>query len=191
MNRSRAGVLQALEQVAAPADVTEIAARAGLQVNATRHHLAALEAEGRAVAEVDRAGRRGRPRVLWRARPAPAGPYEHLALALLRARRTGESLEQAGRAVAPTGMDPVAFLAADGFDPRPDGDGVLLARCPLEAAVAADAGAVCSVHRGLVAAVGDSAGRPAVLDVGTPGHCHVRRAPAFPVAPDRPIPRRN
>ncbi len=191
MNRSRAGVLEALEQAPGPADVTEIAARAGLRVNATRHHLAALEAEGRAVAEVDRAGHRGRPRVLWHARPASAGPYQHLALALLRARRTGESLEEAGRAVAPTGRDLVTFLAADGFDPRPDGERLLLARCPLEAAVAADAVAVCSVHRGLVAAVGDSAGRPAALDVGAPGHCHVRPAPAIPDNRNRPPRRRT
>lgn len=191
MNRSRASVLRALEQAPAPVDVTEIAARAGLRVNATRHHLAALEAEGRAVAEVDRAGHRGRPRVLWHARPVAAGPYEYLALALLRARLTGEPLEQAGRAVAPSRSELVAFLAAEGFDPQPDGDRILLARCPLEAAVASDAGAVCSVHRGLVAAVGDGAGQPAVLDVSAPGHCHVRSALPTPVSHDHPIPRRT
>jgi predicted ArsR family transcriptional regulator len=191
MNRSRASVLEALEQAPSPADVREIAARAGLRVNATRHHLAALEAEGRAVTEVDRAGHRGRPRLLWLARPATAGPYEYLALALLRARRTGEPLEEAGRAVAPGRSDVVAFLAAEGFDPRPDGDRIRLARCPLDAAVASDGGAVCSVHRGLVAAVGDGAGQPAVLDVGAPGHCHVRGALPTPVSHDHPIPRRT
>jgi predicted ArsR family transcriptional regulator len=182
MSRSRRRVLEALEQAAAPADVNEIAARAGLQVNATRHHLAGLVAEGRAVAAVDRAGHRGRPRVLWHAPPVPAGPYERLALALLRARRTGETLEQAGRAVAPGGGDVVAFLAAEGFDPRPDGDRVLLARCPLDAAVAADADTVCRVHRGLVAAFGDRSGQATVLDVSAPGHCHLRDPAATPVA---------
>lgn len=191
MNRSRASVLEALEQAPGPVDVTEVAARAGLRVNATRHHLAALEAEGRAVAEVDRAGHRGRPRVLWLAQPATAGPYEYLALALLRARRTGEPLEQAGRAVAPGRRDLVAFLAAEGFDPRPDGDRILLARCPLDAAVASDAGAVCSMHRGLVAAVGDGACHPAVLDVSAPGRCHIRGALPIPVNHDHPTPRRT
>jgi predicted ArsR family transcriptional regulator len=190
MTRSRASVLEALQQALGPADVAEIAARAGLQVNATRHHLAALEAEGRAVAEVDRAGQRGRPRVLWLARPATAGPYEYLALALLRARRTGEPLEEAGRAVAPGRSDLVAFLAAEGFDPRPDGDRILLARCPFDAAVASDAAAVCSVHRGLVGAVGDGAGQPAVLEVSAPGHCHIRGARPAAVNHDRPVPRR-
>ena len=191
MNRSRASVLKALEEASGPTDVAEIAVRAGLQVNATRHHLAALEAEGRAVAAVDRAGRRGRPRVLWQVRPAPAGPYEYLALALLRARRTGESLEQAGRAVAPDAGDVITFLAAEGFDPRPVGERILLARCPLDAAVASDAGAVCSVHRGLVAGVGDGTGRTAVLDVRTPGHCHIRGVVPNPVSHDQLNPRRT
>ena len=183
MSRSRERVLRALEQAGGPADVTEIAARAGLQVNATRHHLAALETEGRVVAEVGHTGHRGRPRVLWHLRALPAGPYEHLALALLRSLRTGEPMEQAGRAVAPAGVDVVAFLAAEGFDPRPDGDSILLARCPLDGAVASDASAVCSVHRGLVAAVSDLTGEPAVLDVGVPGHCHVRPSPPVPITP--------
>jgi predicted ArsR family transcriptional regulator len=173
-SRARARVVAALEQAAGPSAVAEIAALAGLQVNATRHHLAALEAEGRAVAEVDRAGGRGRPRMLWHVRPGPAGPYEHLALALLRARRTGEPLEQAGRAVAPAGGDVVAYLTAEGFNPRPAGDAIRLASCPLDTAVAADAEAVCSVHRGLVAAVAERAGQPAVLEARTPGHCHLR-----------------
>jgi predicted ArsR family transcriptional regulator len=177
-SRSRARIIAVLEHAVHPADVKDIAGRAGLGQNTTRHHLAALAAEGRTVTTVDRTGHRGRPRVLWAMRPAPGSPHEYLALALLRARRTGEPLEQAGRAVAPTGSTVVDFLAGEGFDPRTDGDGILLARCPLAAAVTADAAAVCSVHRGLVAAVGEQAGQPAVLEVGAPGHCHVRRLPA-------------
>lgn len=168
--------------------VADVSAVLGLGENAIRHHLTALERDGLVASEVGRTGRRGRPRLVFRTRPAPGGPYERLALALLRAHRTGESLEQAGEAVAPAGDDVIAFLAAEGFDPRPDGDGAVLASCPLAGAVATDPAPVCAVHRGLVRAIARRAGDAVTLLAAQPGHCRVvpagnpgRRGTCLPV----------
>lgn len=159
-----------------PVGVEEIAAALGVGLNAVRHHLAALEAEALVGSEVDRAGQRGRPRRVFTPGPGPGGPYETLALALLYARRTGASLVSAGRAVAPAGDDVVAFLADEGFDPHPAGDGsIVLAACPLARGVELDP-AVCAVHRGLVAA--ERRGRSVQLVAGRPGTCRV--VPAGP-----------
>jgi predicted ArsR family transcriptional regulator len=150
----------------------EIAAALGLRENSAHHHLIALERDGLAAGEAERTGHRGRPRRRYRARPV-SGPYERLALALLRARRTGESLADAGRAVAPDGDDVVAFLTAEGFDPQLDEDGIVLRQCPLSAAVQLDPGAVCEVHRGLVTAIAARSGGTLTLVASTPGQCRV------------------
>jgi predicted ArsR family transcriptional regulator len=180
---ARARVLEVIRTAGRPVGVDEIAAAAGLGLNAARHHLAALDADGFVSAAVDRAGKRGRPRLVFTPGPGPGGPYERLALALLHARRTGVSVEAAGRAVAPPGDDVVAFLAAEGFDPHPAEDGgVVLAACPLASGAELDPGVVCGVHRGLVAAVGERRGEDVTLVVGRPGTCRVvfAEAPAEP-----------
>ena len=177
MSPARARVLEVIRTAGRPVDVEEIAATTGLGLNAVRHHLASLEADGLVSAAVNRAGHRGRPRRVFTPGPGPGGPYERLALALLHARRTGVSAEAAGRAVAPPGDDVVAFLAAEGFDPHPAEDGgFLLAACPLATGAALDPGVVCGVHRGLVAAIAERRGEPITLVVGRPGTCRVARA---------------
>lgn len=131
------------------------------------------------VLEVIRAA--GRPRQVFTPGPGPGGPYERLALALLYARRTGASLESAGRAVAPAGADVVTFLADEGFDPRPAENGaVVLAACPLAHGAELDP-AVCRVHRGLLAAIAERREQAIELVVGRPGTCRV--VPAGP-SPD-------
>ena len=114
---------------------------------------------------------------------AAGGPYERLALALLYARRTRASLDSAGRAVAPGGDDVVAFLADEGFDPRPAEDGgVVLAACPLAHGVELDP-AVCSVHRGMLTAVAARRGQVVKLVVGRPGTCRVVSTESSPDLP--------
>ena len=179
MSGARARVLAAIRSADGPVGVEDLAAAVGLGLNAVRHHLAALEGDGLIASDVDRAGGRGRPRRLFRPR-AGAGPYELLALALLRAQRTGEDPETAGRAVAPEGDDVVAFLAAEGFDPEPaEGGGVRLAACPLAAGAGVDPAAVCGVHRGMVGAIAARRGESVDLVVGRPGTCRVVPSPAL------------
>jgi len=178
VSRTRDRVLAVVRSAGWPVAVEDIAVALGLGLNTVRHHLGALEADGQIAAGLDRRGGRGRPRLVYRFRPAPAGPYELLALALLRARRTGEPPEEAGRALAPEGDDVVAFLAAEGFDPQPaDGGGVRLAACPLAAGAAVDPAAVCGVHRGMVGAIAARRGQRAELVVGPPGTCRVEPRP--------------
>ena len=181
MSGPRARVLAAIRSADGPVGVEDIAAAVGLGLNAVRHHLAVLEADGLVASDVDRAGGRGRPRRLFRPRPGSGGPYELLALALLWARRTGEDPEAAGRAVAPDGDDVVAFLAAEGFDPQPeDGGAVRLAACPLATGAGLDPAAVCGVHRGMVGAIAGRRGESVDLVVGRPGTCRVVPSPPPP-----------
>ena len=187
MHPARARILETVRSAGEPIAVEDIAAAVNLGPNAVRHHLAALETDGLVIADLRRAGQRGRPRRVFTAGPGVGGPYERLALALLHARRTGVSLEAAGRAVAPAADDVVAFLAAEGFDPRPAGDRcVVLAACPLAHAAEADPAAVCGVHRGLVAAIGRRAGQNVRLVAGPPGTCQVIPADAPRTAPSGP-----
>ena len=173
MSRTRLRVLRFLEAAEQPVTIAAVSVALAVGENTVRHHLSALERQGLAVSEIRREGRPGRPHLVFRTQPAPGGPYERLSLALLRARATGESLEQAGEAVAPAGDDVMAFLAAEGFNPQPEGDGAVLASCPLAGAVAADPAAVCAVHRGLVRAIADRAGHAATLLAAQPGRCRV------------------
>ncbi|HVW31154.1 MAG TPA: helix-turn-helix domain-containing protein [Acidimicrobiia bacterium] len=176
MSRARDRVLEAVRTAPRPLGVDEIATAVGLGRNAVRHHLAALEAGELIRAEVDRAGHRGRPRRVFLPGPGPVGPYERLALALLHARRTGASLETAGRAVAPPDGDLLSFLAAEGFDPRPSPDGsIALAACPLAHAAEADPTSVCTVHRGLVSALADRPDEVWWLVACGPGRCRIER----------------
>ena len=174
MGPTRSRIVRFLEAASEPVALADVARATGLPENTIRHHLGALERSGLVETEARRTGERGRPRLVFRSRPVPGGPYERLARALLRARTTGESLVQAGAAVAPPGDDVIAFLAAEGFDPCADGDGVILTRCPLADAVAADAAAVCAVHRGLLAAISRRSGQDVVLEIARPGYCRVR-----------------
>jgi predicted ArsR family transcriptional regulator len=162
--------------------VAEVAAALGIHANAVRHHLARLVAADQVVAETEPARGPGRPRRMFRATPRgraglePPGPYEHLAMALLSAPAGQGELRRAGQEVAaslPVGGrgDPVrglaAALAAEGFEPRLEADGddvvLVLERCPLAVAAAADAAAVCSVHRGVADGLADRLGGVVVI----------------------------
>jgi predicted ArsR family transcriptional regulator len=173
MSPTRTRVLRFLEAGDQPLAIADIAAALDLAENTVRYHLASLQRDGLATSEVRPDGQRGRPRLRFRSRPIPGGPYERLALALLRARQTGESLEQAGEAVAPDGNDVIAFLTAEGFSPAPDRNGAVLTRCPLAIAVANDPAAVCAVHRGLVTAIAARGGERVFLVPDHPGHCRI------------------
>ena len=178
MGPTRTRVLRFLEAASEPVALADIARATGLRENNVRYHLGALQRSGLVRTEARPTGGRGRPRLVFRCGLPPDGPYERLAQALLRARTTGETLVAAGAAVAPPVDDVMAFLEADGFDPRPDGDAVVLGRCPLATAVATDPAAVCAVHRGLLTAITARSGQTVVLEADRPGHCRVRFANA-------------
>jgi DNA-binding transcriptional ArsR family regulator len=167
MGPTRARVIRFLEAASEPVALADIARATGRRENNVRYHLGVLQQAGLVGAEARPTGGRGRPHLVFRLRPPPGGPYERLARALLRARTTGETLVAAGAAVAPPGDDVMAFLEEDGFDPRPDGDAVMLGRCPLATAVATDPAAVRAVHLGLLNAMTTrSAGPPSSRPAG-------------------------
>lgn len=72
LGESRARVLDLLRSAEAPLGVQQIARRAGLHSNTARFHLDALVEAGLADRAADSGGQPGRPRTLYRARPAAA-----------------------------------------------------------------------------------------------------------------------
>lgn len=96
-----------------------------------------------------------------------------------RARLRGEEL---GRAAASTGSGPAAVLGVleeHGFEPRADGDAVVLVNCPFHALAACHQELVCGMNLrlldGVLSGVG-SAGLAARLEPWE-GHCCVRLEP--------------
>ncbi len=82
---SRAGVLQYLRAVDAAQPVAVVAAAIGLHANTTRFHLDALIGAGLVRREKEARSQPGRPRVLYRARPAANDQqYHQLAAAMVR-----------------------------------------------------------------------------------------------------------
>lgn len=81
----RAGLLAALEAVAGPATVADLAASTGLHANTVRAHLDVLVREGRVVRRTEQRTTRGRPRELYEATGAQDPPQAYASLALLLA----------------------------------------------------------------------------------------------------------
>ncbi len=168
---SRAEVLQHLRSTGAPEPVAVIAAAVGLHENTTRFHLSALFSLGLVHREVENRQRAGRPRVLYRAAPAPhQEPYLDLAAALVRHYAgpmddRGNRAEVAGKAwgaelLVGQPSDPadalprlVDCLATMGYQPHlVDGPppSIELKPCPYAALAGEDPDIVCRLHLGLV-----------------------------------------
>jgi len=172
----RDSVLAVLQEAGGSLTIGELAGRTGLHPNTVRFHLAGLVEEG----QVERApgvpGGRGRPRLLYRARPGPArGPRSYRLLAgmltdLVRAtgggreaaveagRSWGRRLSEGGAAVdAGAAVDRMNRLLDDiGFRPTLHGDPagdqaeVHLHHCPFREVAEAGQDVVCALHLGLM-----------------------------------------
>ncbi len=166
-------------------------------------HLDRLVEERLLVAEYERRSGRtgpgaGRPAKLYRRSDrqvsvsVPERHYELagelLASAIEEADETGGSAREIlgrrardhGAALAAGAADVVATLEEHGFEPRVEGDGVLLGNCPFQRLARTHTRLVCEMNLGLVEGMLDGAGDHrlrARLDPG-PGLCCVRLAPA-------------
>ncbi len=91
-----------------------------------------------------------------------------------RAREYGEAL---GRAAG--GAPLTEILAAHGFEPRPDKDGIALANCPFQRIAKEQPQLVCGMNLHLLAGLVSTLDIPYEARlVPTPGHCCVRLVPA-------------
>jgi predicted ArsR family transcriptional regulator len=168
---SRAQVLEHLRSTGAAEPVTAIARAVGLHENTTRFHLDALIDIGLVCREAESRRQPGRPRVLYRAEPAPSKErYRDLAVAMVRhfagaLDDRGLRAEKAGQA---WGAEVVAALPAEPVEPLPRLLGCLarlgfqpqlvsreppsieLRPCPYFDLAAEDPGTVCQLHLGLI-----------------------------------------
>jgi predicted ArsR family transcriptional regulator len=115
-----------------------------------------------------------------------------LVKAVAQAERTGAPVSEALRAVATragrsAGTQAAAgglfdALAADGYEPRQEGDGITLANCPFHALAREATDLVCGMNRAYLGGVLDgigASGLDATLDP-APGRCCVRLEPRRP-----------
>lgn len=174
--RRRDTVLALLRAAGRPLSIGEMAERTGLHANTVRVHLTALVEDGHVERATAAAGRPGRPRLLYRARPgAPHGPrsYRLLAGMLTDLARTlgggGPTAVAAGRSWGRRLVDGTVRLDAGeavtrmnrllddvGFEPTvhgdPDGPGVdiHLHHCPFREVAESAEDVVCALHLGLM-----------------------------------------
>lgn len=170
----RSTILDALRVSDTDMTVAELATRCHMPATTVRFHLRALVDDGLVGVEPSEQAGRGRPRLLYRARPAmdPSGPrtYDVLAEILVQSLATAPDAEtrataagQAwGRARATVAVDPIddliAVLDDFGFAPEPTRDegvpsGIRLDRCPFLELARRHPGVTCSVHRGIMQGV--------------------------------------
>jgi predicted ArsR family transcriptional regulator len=182
-----------------PMTVAELTGVAGVHHTAVRQHLKALRDAGLVDEDHDAPRGRGRPRLLYRARPAGrvATHYRELAGLLARAVSTGRPVRDIGREhgarlagelTLPEGatgpLDVMAAVAASlGFDPTVDPIGdheahVVLRHCPYADVVVEDPATVCELHLGIAegAAAASGATTVAGLEVRDPRQagCRIR-----------------
>ncbi|MDF1602698.1 helix-turn-helix domain-containing protein [Nocardioides sp. YIM 152315] len=169
----------------APVGREEAAAALGMPAHTVKFHLDKLVTTGLLATEYRRLGGRrgpgaGRPSKLYRradgevAVSLPERAYDlvgHILAAGVERASSGESLASAldaaatdaGREVGATadGNDVPAFsraLAAQGFEPRVEGDTVLLANCPFDTLARRHTALVCGLNRSFVQGVADGVG---------------------------------
>lgn len=171
---SRRRLLEVLRSSSSPLDAEQLAAAVDLHVTTARHHLGTLERAGLVRRDVERAGRPGRPRLLYS--PAPdataADGYRVLTDVLSEeweqdpdsGRRRAE---QAGRRWAAVHLAPATGISLDealdevdalfdrlGFAPRradiEPGHRFLLDGCPFRDVARRHTEVVCTVHLGLL-----------------------------------------
>jgi predicted ArsR family transcriptional regulator len=154
-------------------DVKELSARLDLHPNSVRWHLGALSTEGLVSAAPAATARRGRPKMIYKLRPAALegtrDEYRLLATIL-----TGTVAEEGGTAAAErngaawgrylvarplplvrrTDGDATAavveLLDGQGFAPDASGREIRIRRCPFHDLAEAQPEVVCAVHKGLI-----------------------------------------
>ena len=161
----RRRVLEAVRAATDPPTAQQLATTLDLHVTTVRFHLDLLENAGLVERVTAHAGRRGRPRVPYRA-VGPAADVardqmiEALAEALAASGATGrQESNEAGRRWADQLLDPGPEGSAGGaiaevfrrlgFEPEADGEAIRLHACPFRDAAARYPEVVCQVHTGL------------------------------------------
>ncbi len=167
---TRARVLEVLGRTERPLGVLDIAGQVGVHPNTVRFHLRLLERAGLVDRRPRRRQGRGRPRLLFVARPGPAGNgYRLLAEALVaylageedaqrRSREAGRGwgvrLARSREATRGSLAGVVAVLGELGFQPEPESGPraarVLLHACPFRRVAEAHPEVVCSLHLGVI-----------------------------------------
>lgn len=168
---ARERVLAVLGEALGPWTVDDVAGRLGISPATARKHLDELVRSGAVVADIERTGRPGRPRLQYRAGAGTGGAdaYQRLARSLLTVIATGSTPEAVGRELGArlrpartAGGDRAAAeqalfdaMAAEGFEPElidgPDGPVMTFHRCPYAAAASDEPGIVCALHHGFAA----------------------------------------
>ncbi len=182
---TRARILESLRRSPAPRGVRSLADEMGLHPNSVREQLDLLARAGMVAVETARPAGRGRPSLLYRARPgsgeADAPHYRDLARLLVEevaARPDAGTAavaagERWGRALAtdgPAGGDDlralVTILDRTGFAPEPQDDPrapIRLRSCPYADLARERVEVVCGIHLGLMRGALRARGAP--LDV--------------------------
>jgi len=176
---TRHAVFRAVADSPEPLDIATLTARFELNHNAIRQHLAKLCAAGLVVEEVGPSTGRGRPRLQYRPALDTGGdwgipsPYEHLAVLLVEALRSGRSPREvgaeAGRQLAATvqgSADPVdrieTIAARRGFEPRRierrGSVDLVLGHCPFQVTASTAPEIICQLHLGLAEGIAEASG---------------------------------
>jgi predicted ArsR family transcriptional regulator len=168
---TRYDIFRYVAEAGGPVRVATLAAHFGFNHNAIRQHLAKLTEALLFTEELAPASTSaGRPPLQYRLAPTAMGswgapgPYELLAVLLLRMAETAAGPAETGReaglelaAAHGPGTDPLDVLegemASRGFQPRWESKGdvveLVLERCPFETAATLNPDIVCEMHRGL------------------------------------------
>jgi predicted ArsR family transcriptional regulator len=175
-SRRRDAVLALLRAADRPLSIGELAEGTGLHANTVRFHLAVLVEEGHIERAPEATGARGRPRLLYRARPGSIrGPRSYRVLAGVLADLArhlgggGPAAVEAGRSwgrrllagTAPLDaaeavarmsqmLDDVGFLPTVHGDPAGPGGEVHLHHCPFREVAEGAEDVVCALHLGLM-----------------------------------------
>lgn len=176
------------------AGITELSEHLDLHPNTVRGHVEALLAEGRVVRRKRPGLGRGRPSWVYAAASVSleyGALAEALIGAMVRAQVSAELIIDQGRgwgaelvrSVDHKSVDGLArlpeLLRMQGFSPQPQGDDLLLTRCPLLAVAQQHPEVVCALHQGLIegalTAMGDS-GDAVLQPFSHPDGCWVRRS---------------
>ena len=178
---SRRRLLEVLRSAGRPLDAEQLAAAVDLHVTTARHHLGTLERAGLVHRAVERAGRPGRPRLLYTPAPDSAADGYRVLTDVLAAEFEQDPddgrrrAELAGRRWAAAHVEPAhapspgdAFSTVEalfdrlGFAPRRGDDEheLVLDACPFRDVARAHTGVVCTVHLGLLLGALDLLGAP-------------------------------
>lgn len=180
VSRKRRDVLEFLTLSDTPLGATGIAARMDLHVTTVRFHLEQLEIAGLIRREVDRDGRRGRPRIVYVAAPLAREDDAHRQLIDVLAGALDDDAEDGSARATTAGkqwadslaqeiptptdadtLDPLMqIMVRLGFDPKINdgGDLIQLLACPFRQTARNHPSVVCAVHRGLIERTLDNMG---------------------------------